>query len=184
MPATKSRISASSSTIKISLAMVLLAYDFLFFWFSGVGFAGGGNPHPHPGSSLARDFLGGITQFDRAPVLLYNAADDGKPEARALLAGRDIGLEQPAAVLLWQADAVVDDIDHDIVAFPRSVDLDHTFAEFAGRHCRNRFGCILDGVGQRLRYQASIKTCRHGIFRNIGIDVDFRIAHPHQEHGL
>src|SRR4249919_751165 len=176
MPATKSRISASSSTIKISLAMVLLAYDFLFFWLSGVGFAGGGNPHPHPGSPLARDFLGGITQFDRAAVLLNNASHDGKPEPSTLLAGRDIGLEQPAAIFLWQADAVVDDVNHDILAFPSRVDLDHTFAEFAGRDCCNRLGCILDGVGQRLRNQTPVKTRRHRLFANVDIDVDFRIA--------
>src|SRR5262249_10745825 len=181
MPATKSRISASSSTIKISAAMVLLAYALLLFWLSGVGFAGGGNPHPHPGPPLARDFLGGIAQFDRAPVLLNNAPHDGKSEARALLAGRDIGLEQSAAILVWQTGAVGDDIDHDIVAIPRGVDLDHTFTEFAGRHCRNRLGCILDGVGQRLRNQASVKTCRHGVFGDIGVDVDFRISYSHQE---
>src|SRR5262245_22324113 len=133
MPATKSRISASSSTIKISAAMVLLAYALLLFWLSGVGFAGGGNPHTHPGPPLARDFFGGIAQFDRAPVLLNNASHDGKSEARALLAGRDIGLEQPTAILFLQTYGLVDDIDYDIVAIPRRGELQHPFPALAGR---------------------------------------------------
>src|SRR5262249_27819659 len=100
MPATKSRISASSSTIKISAAMVLLAYTILLFWLSGVGFAGGGNPHPHPGPPLARNFLGGIAQLDRAAVLFNNASHDSEPKSGALLAGRNVRLKQPAAIFL------------------------------------------------------------------------------------
>src|SRR5262245_26513011 len=127
MPATKSRISASSSTIKISAAMVLLTYALLLFWLSGIGFAGGGNPHPHPGSPLARNFLGGIAQFDRAAMFFNNAPHDSEPKSGPLFAGRNVGLEQPAAIFLWQADAVVDDIDHDIVAVLRRVDLVRLF---------------------------------------------------------
>src|SRR5215467_11721752 len=173
MPATKSRISASSSTIKISAAMVLLAYTILLFWLSGVGFAGGGNPHPHPSPPLARNFLGGITQIDRAAVLFNNASHDSEPKSGALLAGRNVGLEQPAAIFLRQADAVVDDIDHDIVAVPRRVDLDFPFAEFGRRHGCDRLGRILDGVGERLRNETSVKTCRHRVFADVRIDVDF-----------
>src|SRR5262249_57201342 len=103
MPATRSRISASSSTIKISAAMVLLAYALLLFGLRAVGFTGGGNPHPHPGPALAWNFLGGIAQFDRATVFFNNAPHDRESKSGALLAGRNVGLQQSAAIFLRQA---------------------------------------------------------------------------------
>src|SRR5262245_39626092 len=150
MPATKSRISASSSTIKISAAMVLLACNLWFFWVSGIDFAGGGNSHANPGAPLAWDFLGGVAQLDPAAVLLDNASYDGKAETGALFTRRHIRLEQSVAVFFGQADTVVDNIDHDVFAFPRGMYLNNAFAKFGGRHCRNSLGRILDRIGQCL----------------------------------
>ena len=67
----------------------------------------------HPGAAGARDFVRRIAQFDAPAMLFQNAADDGEAEAGALLARRHIGLEQPRAVFLRQADAVVDHVDDD-----------------------------------------------------------------------
>ena len=62
------------------------------------------------------NLLGRVAQFDAPAVLLENAADDGEAKPGALFARGHIGLEQPGAVLLRQADAVVDHVDDDVVA--------------------------------------------------------------------
>ena len=102
-----------------------------FFGAGGIDFARGGKTDAHPGATLAGDFLGGVAQFDAAAMLLHDAPDDGKTESRALFPGRDIRLEQPAAICLRQADAVIDDVDHDVVAITRRVDMDNALAELA-----------------------------------------------------
>ena len=53
----------------------------------------------------------GVDQFDRAAVLFDDLGDDGEAEAGALLARRHIGLEQPMAVFLRPALAVVGNRD-------------------------------------------------------------------------
>src|ERR1051326_4101889 len=128
-------MSASSSTIRISDAISQcslsklgddLVFDLGLFrsWRAIRGARAGRNVlvdevQPHPGATLAGELLRGVMQLDADAVLLENAANDGKAEARALLAGGDIGLEQPVAVFLRQADAVVDHVDEDVVALPR-----------------------------------------------------------------
>ena len=57
-------------------------------------------------------------------------------------------------------------------------------AELVGRHRGNRFGRVLDDIGERLRDQAPVEPRRHRILGNIDVDIDFRIADAHQEHGL
>jgi hypothetical protein len=81
--------------------------------------------------------VGGILEFDAAAMVFQNAADDREPKAGALLARRHIGLEQPAAAHLRQADAVVDHVDHDVVALARGDDLDAALAEFSGGTARS-----------------------------------------------
>ena len=59
----------------------------------------------------------GVLERQRAAVLLDDLLHDGEPEAGALVAlGGDVGLEQARAVVLGQADAVVDHLDVDAVA--------------------------------------------------------------------
>src|SRR6202008_1460659 len=96
--------------------------------------AGGGKLQAHPGAALGREFLGRITQFDDAAMLLDNAPDDGETKAGALLARRDVRLGQPAAVFFRQADAVVDDVDVDVFAVAAGEDVDRALAEFGRRH--------------------------------------------------
>ena len=75
------------------------------------------DPHPNPGAARSRILFRCIVQFDSAAVFFENFSDDGKSEAGALLARRDIWLKQPVAIFLRQANAIVDDIDVDHVAF-------------------------------------------------------------------
>src|SRR5260370_41045441 len=77
-----------------------------------VGDALGREPEPRPGAAPAA--VGRIVELDASAVLLEDAADDGEPEAGALLARRHIGLEQSLAVLLVQSAAVVDDGHYDV----------------------------------------------------------------------
>ena len=88
-------------------------------------------PQPHPGAALPGTLVGGIAQLDAAAVLLQDPADDGETEAGALLARRDVGLEQPVAVLLRQPDAVVDHVDDDVAALARGDDADAAPAALA-----------------------------------------------------
>ena len=65
----------------------------------------------HPGAARARNHLRGVPQLETPAVLFENASDDGEPEPGALVARRHVGFEQPRAVLLRQADAIVDHVD-------------------------------------------------------------------------
>src|SRR5450432_3608314 len=154
MPATRSRMSVSSSTISISSAMRSLGYRHLsLFRLDKLSLAGGGELHAHPSAALSRNPIGGIAQLDDAAMVLDNSPDYGQAQAGALFPRRDIGLEQPVAVFLWQADAIVDHVDDNIVTVTGGVDADRAFAEFGRRHGRNRFGGVLDDVGECLRQQ-------------------------------
>src|SRR5664279_5832237 len=94
MPATRSRMSASSSTIRISAAMPSLGFRHLsLLGLNRFNLAGGGESHPHPGTALARNLFGSIAQFDGTAMVFDNAPDDGEAEPGALFARRDIGLE-------------------------------------------------------------------------------------------
>ena len=70
-------------------------------------------------------------------MLFENAADDGKSETGALLAGRHVRFEEPRAVLFRQADAVIDDVDDDLLADALRADNDAAAAEL-GRPVRRR----------------------------------------------
>src|SRR6185295_12019351 len=100
MPATSSRISASSSTMRMSDPAMLLARR--------------RKPQPHPCAAAAFGDLRRIGQLDAAAMLLENAADDGETKPGPLLARGDVRLEQPVAVLLRQTGAVVDHVDDDV----------------------------------------------------------------------
>src|SRR3954451_10342919 len=190
-PATSSQMSASSSTIRISDAIsqcslfLLLDDDLRFDFFdlclsllrrSHAGRARAGRRtlvdevQPHPGAALAGKFLGSVAQLDAAAVFLENAADDGEAKARALLAGGDIGLEQPVAIFLRQADAVVDHVDEDVVALTHR---GHANAATAALGLRNRgdgLGRVLDDVGEPLRDQSAVEPRQHRILGHFKVD--------------
>src|SRR6187431_2395415 len=115
MPATISRMSASSSTIRMSAAICRS----LACWHSCSAVGG------HGGRLVARDLPARrlaqrqrnsdegpmrsagtrrrVLQRQRAAMLLHAFHDDGKTEAGALVAlGGDVGLEQSVAVVLGQ----------------------------------------------------------------------------------
>src|SRR3954452_747748 len=181
-PATSSQMSASSSTIRISDAIsqcslfLLLDDDLRFDFFdlclsllrrSYAGRARTGRRtlvdevQPHPGAALAGKFLVTVAQLAAAAVFLENAPDDGEAKAGALLAGGDIRLEQPVAVFLRQANAVVDHVDIDVVPFAHRSHPDAAAAKHALRHGRDGFGRVLDDVGEPLRDQPPIESRRH-----------------------
>src|SRR5664280_3582674 len=177
-------MSASSSTMRISADMPTTRSRYCVFRFGRFRMAGGGEPHAHPGAPLIGHFVGGVAQLDAAAMILDNAPDDGEPKSGALLTRRDIRLEQPAAIFLRQANPVIDDIDDDVAALARGKDSDRALAKVDWWYRGNRFGRVLDEVGERLRHQAPVEPRRHRILGDIGIDFDFRIADAHQEHGL
>src|SRR3974377_527877 len=112
----------------------------LLFRFSRFGVACGREPHPHPRPPLPRDFLAGVAQLDPTPMILNDAADDGEAESGALLARLNVRLEQPAAILLRQTNAVIDDIDQNVVVFARATDAERALAEPRWRHPRDGRG--------------------------------------------
>ena len=70
----------------------------------------------HPRAACAGNLFRGVAQLDMAAMLFEDAADDGEPEPGALFTRGHVRLEQARAVLLGQSDAVVDDIDDDVLA--------------------------------------------------------------------
>src|SRR5579863_2874991 len=129
MPAMRSRISSSSSMIRMSRAILRL---FLrqdgrlsgerrlcrlargLRWYFGraggdrLGLARGAVAleRQREGEARADAAVGirfGIDQPDRAAVLLDDAGDDRKAQAGALLARRDVGLEQALPIFLGPA---------------------------------------------------------------------------------
>src|SRR5258708_14760284 len=172
MPATRSRMSVSSSTTRISAAIGSLTCDLWLFRFGSFALAGRGKANTDPGTPLARNFFRGVAQFDATAVLLDNAPDDRQAKPGALFPRCDVRFEQPVTICLWQTDAIVDDIDYDVGAVATRVDVDHAFAKVDGRHRRDRFSSIFDNVGKCLRDQTPIKLSRHWIFRDLNIDLD------------
>src|SRR5262249_61565502 len=105
-------------------------------------------------------------------MVLENASDDREAEAGALLACRDVRLEQAAAVLLGQADSVIDHVDDDLVALASRPDADAAAAELGRRNGGNGFGRVLDDVGEALRDQPAVELRRHRVPRGLDGDVD------------
>src|SRR6185503_9746938 len=138
MPATRSRISASSSTIRISALMRSLVHALFEFGLANRRLAGGREADAHQRAALARDLLGGVAQLDLSAMLLDDAADDRQAEPGALFARGDVGLQQPAAFFLRQADAVVDHVDDDVVALARRKDADPPLTQVGRRHRGDR----------------------------------------------
>src|SRR5689334_2516897 len=149
MPATKSRISASSSTIKISEAMSLPTHRRWLFRLR-LFFTGSRKSHAHPGPPLARNFFTGVTQLDAAAMLLDDPPDDCQPQSRALFACRHVRFEETAPVRFGKAYAVIDHVDHDVVAITFRKNVDRALAEIFGRNGRDRLSRVLDDVGERL----------------------------------
>src|SRR5580704_4662581 len=113
-------MSLSSSTMRISGPMVVLplARDFTDFGhgFGLVGHMGGGEAQPCPRPAAAEHSRRQIVELDAAAVIFQDAPDDGESQSGPLLAGGHVGLEQPVAVVLRQADAVVEYVKQDVAA--------------------------------------------------------------------
>src|SRR5262249_10951871 len=70
----------------------------------------------HPSAPLPRDFFGGIVKLDAPSVLLKDSPNNGEPQASTFFPGSDIRLQQSAAVLFRQPNAIIDNIDDDVTA--------------------------------------------------------------------
>src|SRR6202162_4214379 len=162
MPATSSRMSASSSMIRMSKAILLSARRLVDCVQDGFR-RFGGEHQPHPGAALARKSFRGIVKLDPSAMLFENLADNGEPEAGALLAGGDIGLKQPAAIFLWQADAVVDHVDDNVVAVALRRHHDPAAPDLAGRHRGDRLAGVLYDIGQALRDEPAVEPRPHRV---------------------
>src|ERR1700722_2356915 len=138
----------------------------------------------HPGATGARNFLGGIAQLDAPAMFFQNAANDGQAQTRALFPRRHIGLEQARPVFLGQADAVVDHVDDDVFVLAPHADDDFSAAELVRRYRANRFGGVLDDVGERLGNQPPIETRRNHVGRQFDFEVDVGMGDAEQEDRL
>ena len=117
----------------------------------------------------------------RAAVFLENLPDDRETEAGALLARRHIGLEQPVAVLLRQAGAVVDHVDHDLAALALDRDADAAASEFSGGTAAIASVAFLTMLVSAC--EISRRSNFAGIVLGFGLelDVDVRVADALQE---
>ena len=123
----------------------------------------GGKAQLHPRTAAAGRNAGSIEQLHPAAMLLENAADDGKAQTGAFFTGGDVGFEQPVAIFLRQADAVVDHVNKDAITAARR---DHADAATAARALGNGddgLGRILDDVGEPLRDQSAVEPRRHRV---------------------
>src|SRR5581483_799230 len=203
MPATISRMSASSATIRMSDA---ICRSFAH-WQSCAARCGGGGRCRLPARRLA---LGGaahrqrdadqgavaapgpgrgVLQRQGAAVLLDTLLHDGEAEASALplTLGRHIGLEQPHAVLLGQARAVVDYLDVDAVAVAAHDRLDAPaptlFLLRALRILLDRLLGVLHEVVDRLRDQPAVAGDDDRLVAQPLVEGDVAVAHLPVEHG-
>src|SRR3979411_1842103 len=151
IPAISSRMSISSSTTRISGAT---SDPFLFMPqpLLGLALLAHRKLHPDDGATgIARSFIEDVVEHELPTVVLKNLAHDGKAEARALGARRDIGFGQAVAMLCRQADAVVANAKHEAAALDHHVDNDAPRSRIASRDAgRDRFDGVLQHIGQRL----------------------------------
>src|SRR5262249_18708334 len=129
IPATSSRMSSSSSTIRMSDAISDL---FSFSFFCRLGFAGGrrcalpdGQENRDHGAAAAVEIGRRVVQLEMAAMVLDDLLDDREAQARPLLPGGHIGLEQPLAILARQTLAIVDHVDADPIALGPGDDADY-----------------------------------------------------------
>src|SRR5690606_22878784 len=162
MPATSSRMSSSSSTIRMSDAISCLP---------GIALHRAGrrcrqddaDHGPAPVMKIGRR----VVKLQPAAMVLDNLLDDGKAEAGALLARGHVGFEQPLAVLAWQALAVVDHLDHEVLADAGGADQDRALDAAFALGGLDRLGRVLDQVAEGLRKQARVE----GAHQRLGAEI-------------
>ena len=131
-----------------------------------------------------------VLEGQRAAVLLGDLQHHGEAEAGALVAlGGDVRLEQARAVLLGQADAVVDHLDGDAVGLRRDDRLDAAFPIRIALHGGlashfHRLAGILDEVGDGARDQAPVERHQERLIGKAQLVVDLRMALAEQHHRL
>src|SRR5665213_3376733 len=147
MPATRSLISASSSTIRMSLAMgypLSCQLPVAASIFGSLLVATAGAVVSDAGgfvSAVVVSLTSGLAAWpDPAAVVLQDPADDGEAKTGALLARRHVRFEQPGPAHLRQADPVVDDVDQDIVILACGDDLDTSLRLLFRRDRLDRLG--------------------------------------------
>src|SRR5829696_8590217 len=116
MPATRSRMSASSSTISMSLAIVLPLLHALRLGRLAPVRTIGREPQAHHRAPAAGRDRRGIEELDAAAMLFHDPPHDREPEPGSLLARGDVGLQQPLPILLRQTDTVVRHLDSNVGA--------------------------------------------------------------------
>src|SRR6266850_7505443 len=148
IPAISSRMSISSSTTRISGAT---SDPFFCMHQSLLGLAllAQRKLHPDDGAAgIARSFIEDVVEHELPTVVLEDLAHDGKAEARALGARRDIGFGQAVTMLRRQADAVVANGKHEAAALDHHVDDDASRSRIAGHDAgRDRFDGVLQHIG-------------------------------------
>src|SRR6202789_2961569 len=189
IPETRSRMSSSSSTTRISGAAsnpFLLIPNTFFVRTYFTRFLPEGEEQRHDRAVLLPIAIRAtVGQRDFAAMVFGNLAHDGEPEAGALRAGGHIGLGQPVALLMRQADAVVGGAKCDAVAdqFQRRHDMTGLLAA-GGFARRDRLAGILEHVGERLAHQPSVAFEIDRLGRRLDVEFYRVVCRALQEHRL
>src|SRR5690606_30574059 len=117
MPATSSRISASSSTTRISDAILDLFRPFFFLCLPDLK---GRENHADHGSATPMEIFWRIMQLQPPTRVFDNFLHNSQPEPGSLLTGGHIGLEQALSVLFRQSLAGIDHQNLDLGPEPAS----------------------------------------------------------------
>ncbi len=131
-----------------------------------------------------------ILERERAAVLLGDLLHHGEAEAGALVPlGGDVRLEQARAVLLRQADAVVDHLDGDAIGLRRDDGLDAALPVRIALQRRlarrlDRLAGVLHEVGDGTRDEAAIERHQQRLVGNAQLVIDLRVAFAEQHHRL
>ena len=147
--------------------------------------AGHRKTQPHPGAALPGAEIGGVLELDAAAMVFEHAADDREPEAGALLraSSHRAPAAAPGATLGRPMPLSITSITMSSSSRAAMTSI-RPLPELLRRHLLDRFGGVLDDVGQRLRDQPPVELRAHRILLDIGHDIDLGMADLHQEHRL
>src|SRR5665213_1888440 len=189
MPLISARMSASSSTTRMSCAMRgFHSAGFGIGIRTGIGFGGvGARFEALEAQGDARAAAAAILERQLPTMVLHDLLHDRQAQAGTAGARRDVRLGQAVALLLRQAAAIVLDGQIDALRV-----LGDSHADFARRRARapggdarrDRLGCVLENIDQRLADLARIAEDTRRLRRQIELDADVGARRALQESGL
>ena len=120
-------------------------------------------------------------------MLLCYPLNDGQTKPRALLPGRNVGLDQPVAVLFRQSAAIVDHVNDEPVLDRAQPDDDAPLSFAAAIRILigiNGFAGVFHEVRDGLGKKPPVTQCDQRLFQRINFEFNFRPAHLEQDDGF